>query len=303
MKVVPRWFPDLRQIVPHFATKQSCPIPIACKIQSYQEYELGYHKLATALGHASSKPAPRELELLRLVIDRRTNPVGSLGLMDCLFLTAFVSIIRPRRMIEIGTGSGFSGAVLACAIDPQRANSGKPCVDTLDAHATYFGDRELPVGFEVPRLISEFPGSVRVHAPRESDYIRNLAFPNELEMAFIDANHQHPCPLLDLLRVVPYVRSGGWILLHDIRLGTLVEESRKNGVPVAYEAVFGAEWLFDEWPWTKIDGGNIGAIQLPMERKAIWGPMRRLMKRPFEVCEQSYRRLRDEVGEAARMLS
>ena len=36
---------------------------------------------------------------------------------------------------------------------------------------------------------------------------------------------------------------------------------------------------------TKIDGGNIGAIQLPMERKAIWGPMRRLMKRPFEVCE------------------
>jgi len=66
--------------------------------------------------------------------------------------------------------------------------------------------------------------------------------------------------------------------------------------------VFGAEWLFDEWPWTKIDGGNIGAIQLPMERKAIWGPVRRLMKRPFEVCEQSYRRLRDEVSEAARTL-
>ena len=303
MKVVPKWFPDLRRNVPRFATKQSCPIPIACKIQSYQEYELGYHELATTLGRASSRPAPRELELLRSLIDRRTNPVGSLGLMDCLFLTAFVSIIRPRRIIEIGTGSGFSSAVLACAIDPQGADAYEPCVDTLDAHATYFGDRELPVGFEVPRLISEFPRAVRVHAPRESDYIRNLAFPNELDVAFIDANHQHPCPLLDLLRLVPYVRSGGWILLHDIRLGTLVEESRKNGVPVAYEAAFGAEWLFGEWPWTKIDGGNIGAIQLPTERKAIWGPMRRLMKRPFEVCEESYRRLRDEVGEAARMLS
>jgi predicted O-methyltransferase YrrM len=251
----------------------------------------------------SSKPARRELELLRLLIDRRTNPVGSLGIADCLFMTAFVSIIRPRRMIEIGTGSGFSSAVLACAIDPQGANSCKPCVDTLDVHATYFGDRELPVGFEIPRLIGEFPGSVRVHAPCQSDYIRNLASPNELEMVFIDANHQHPCPLLDLLRIVPFVRSAGWILLHDIRLGTLVEESRKKGVPVAYEAVFGAEWLFEEWPWTKIDGGNIGAIQLPMERKAIWGPMRRLMKRPFEVCEQSYRPLRDEVGKAARMLS
>jgi hypothetical protein len=100
------------------------------------------------------------------------------------------------------------------------------------------------------------------------------------------------------------VRTQCWmVLLHDIRLGTLVEECRKNGVPVAYEAVFGAEWLFEEWPWTKIDGRNIGAIQLPMERKAIWGQMRRLMKRPFEVCEQSYRPLRDEVGKAARILS
>jgi Methyltransferase domain len=303
MKVVPRWFPDLWQIVPHFATKESRRIPIACEIRSYQEYEFGYRKLANALGRAGSKPAPRELELLRLLIDRRTNPAGSLGLADCLFMTAFVSVIRPRRMIEIGTGSGFSSAVLACAMDPAGANSCKPCVDTLDAHATYFGDRELPVGFEIPRLIGEFPGSVRVHAPRQSDYIGNLASPNELETAFIDANHQHPCPLLDLLRIVPYVRSAGWILLHDIRLGTLVEEFRKNGVQVAFEAVYGAEWLFEEWPWTKIDGGNIGAIQLPTERKAICGPMRRLMKRPFETCEQSYRPLRDEVGKAARMLS
>ena len=165
MKVVPKWFPDLRQIVPRFATKEFRHIPIVCEIRSYQEYELGYRKLATTLGRVSSKPAPRELELLRLLIDRRTDPVGSLGLADCLFMTAFVSIIRPRRMIEIGTGSGFSSAVLACAIDPQGANSFKPCVDTLDAHATYFGDRELPVGFEIPRLIGEFPGSVRVARP------------------------------------------------------------------------------------------------------------------------------------------
>src|SRR5207302_8736781 len=110
--------------------------------------------------------------------DRRTNSVGSLRLADCLFMTAFVSIIRPRRMIEIGTGSGFSSAVLACAIDPQGANSCKPCVDTLDAHATYFGDRELRVGLEITRLISEFPGAVRVHAAPESDYIQNPALPN-----------------------------------------------------------------------------------------------------------------------------
>src|SRR5205823_6666080 len=100
MKVVPNWVPVLRQILPRFATKEFRHIPIVCKIQSYQEYELGYRKLATTLGRISSKPAPREVELLRLLIDRRTSPVGSLGLADCLFMTAFVSIIRPRRMID-----------------------------------------------------------------------------------------------------------------------------------------------------------------------------------------------------------
>src|SRR5437588_12846485 len=119
-----------------FATRKFRHIPIVCEIRSYQEYELGYRKLATTLGRISSKPARREVELLRLLIDRRANPVGSLGLADCLFMTAFVSIIRPRRMIEIGTGSGFSSTGLACAIDAQGANAGKPCVDTLDAHAT-----------------------------------------------------------------------------------------------------------------------------------------------------------------------
>ena len=41
MKVVPKWFPDLRQIVPHFATKEFRHVPIVCEIQAYQEYELG----------------------------------------------------------------------------------------------------------------------------------------------------------------------------------------------------------------------------------------------------------------------
>jgi hypothetical protein len=203
-------------------------------------------------------------------------------------------------MVEIGTGSGFSSALLACAIDLQRPYSDAPFVDTLDAHAEYFADGKLPVGFEIPNLISEFPAAVRVHAPHESDFVGNLAKKGELEGAFIDGNHQHPCPLLDVLRIAPYVRSGGWILLHDIRLGTLVEAFRKDGVPLAYGALFGAEWLFDEWPWSKIDGGNIGAIRLPTEKKAILRFTRKLMNLPFEVCEQSYRRLRNEVNEAAR---
>jgi len=272
-----------------------------CEIPWYEQYETGYHCLASTLGRTYRKPAQGELECIRELIARRANPTGSLTVADCLFLTAFVSIVRPDRIMEIGTGSGFSSALLACAIHLQRRDSFAFSVDTLDAHATYFADPQLPIGFEISNLIPVFAQSVRIHAPRESNFVASLAEKDELELAFIDGNHQHPCPLLDVLRIAPYVRGGGWVLLHDIRLGSLVEASRRRGVSLAYEALFGAEWLFDEWPWDKIDAGNIGAIQLPADKKALLRPTRKLLNLPFEVCERSYPRMRKEISDAARV--
>ena len=292
-------FGYLWRLIPRSASKEFKD-KVLCEFQSYQAYETGYRCLASALGRPDKNPGQGELERIRRLIDRRGNPAGSLSIPDCLFAAAFVSITRPHRMVEIGTGSGFSSALLACAIHFQRPYSDAPCVDTLDAHAEYFGESNLPVGFDISNLIPEFPGSVRVHAPRESDFVGTLAAKDELELAFIDGNHQHPLPLLDVLRIAPYVKGGGWVLLHDIRFGTIVETARKKGVPLPYEGLFGAEWLFDEWAWNKIDGGNIGAIQLPTKKKAILRSMGTLMNSPFEVCKESYRRLRDEVREAAR---
>jgi len=292
-------FGYLWRLIPRSASKEFKD-KVLCEFQSYQAYETGYRCLASALGRPDKNPGQGELERIRRLIDRRGNPAGSLSIPDCLFAAAFVSITRPHRMVEIGTGSGFSSALLACAIHLQRPDARAPCVDTLDAHAEYFGESNLPVGFDISNLIPEFPGSVRVHAPRESDFVGTLAAKDELELAFIDGNHQHPLPLLDVLRIAPYVKGGGWVLLHDIRFGTIVETARQKGVPLPYEGLFGAEWLFDEWAWNKIDGGNIGAIQLPTKKKAILRSMGTLMNSPFEVCKESYRRLRDEVREAAR---
>ena len=271
-----------------------------CEIRSYEEYQTRYRSLAAAIGKTDATAHPGELQHIRQLLSTRANPAGSLGLADCLFLAAFVSITRPLRMVEIGTGSGFSSALLASIMHLQRPNLHAPCVDTFDVQTMYFGDAKLPVGFEIPRLIPEFPELVRVHAPGESSLLGKLAHKNELELAFIDGNHQHPCVLLDLLRIVPYLRNGSWVLLHDIRLGTLVEESRNPGAPLPFEAVFGAEWLFNDWPWNKIAGGNIGAIRLPEQKKALRSIAGRLMQRPLEVCELSYQRMYSEVREATR---
>jgi len=128
--------------------------------------------------------------------------------------------------------------------------------------------------------------------------VRDLAKPNELAFVFIDADHQHPWPLLDLLRVAPYVRGGGWILLHDIRLGTMGVTAKERDDSLSYGAPFGAEWLFDRWPFRKINGLNIGALQLPSNKISILPTALKLMELPFEVNPTSPRRMRHELYRA-----
>jgi hypothetical protein len=165
-------------------------------------------------------------------------------------------------------------------------------VETIDLHSEYLVDPTKPIGFEIVELLSDQQEAVRVHTGRESDLVRHLAAPGQFEFVFIDADHQHPWPLLDLLRVAPYLRENGWIALHDIELGTIGVTAEKSGRPLPYGAPFGAEWLFDRWPFRKISGGNIGALQLPLEKTSIIPTALKLMELPFEMSAASHRRMR-----------
>jgi len=117
-------------------------------------------------------------------------------------------------------------------------------VESIDKNTHSVVENDKQVGFQIPDIIPDFPNAVRVHAPAESEAIKEFAVRGELQLVFINANHQHPQPLLDLLRATPYVRSGGWILLHDIKLGTLGRASIESVHDVRRGASFGAEWLF-----------------------------------------------------------
>ena len=54
----------------------------------------------------------------------------------------------------------------------------------------------------------------------------------------------------------------------------------------------GAELLFESWPFRKISGGNIGAVQLPQEKSALIPFALRLMSVPYEITGGSARAAR-----------
>jgi predicted O-methyltransferase YrrM len=253
----------------------------SCEFHFLDEYEARYRHLAQLLGRPGKTAPPDELAFLRS-IESYAGKAGTIHVGDCLFLTAFVSILAPPRAIEIGTLGGFSAAVIAAAIRWQRPGEKRILVETVDRNTHSLLEPEKAVGFLLREMFPAFADAVRIHVPADSGSVREFAGRDEIEFAFVDADHQHPRPLLDLVRLGPFLRPGAWVVFHDVRLGTHTAE-KGDLESLAFGAPFGAEWFFQNWPFRKISGGNIGAVQIPADKSAMIAPALRLMELPFEV--------------------
>lgn len=286
-----------RALFPYLFRRMAPSAVEACEFDSLKNFDTNYRRLARLLGRIQEYPPAGEIEFLSSVENRGVHP-GTIALREYLFLSAFASILAPKRTVEVGTLAGFSAAIIAAALRRRHPGQKGVLVETIDRNTHSVVDPSKMVGFQIPDIIPQFADAVRVHAPADSAAIRELARRDELQLIFIDADHQHPRPLLDLLRAAPCIRSGGWILLHDIKLGTIGRANAATDHRLGTAASFGAEWLFDYWPFRKIGGGNIGAVQMPVQKAALIPTALRLMKLPFEMKTSSHARLRRELYES-----
>ena len=273
----------LRRLIPYLSEPRPASPAAVCHIKTWPEFESGYAQLAVMLGRAGKTPPPGEIEFLQAMVNRPSHYPGTIEASDFFFLTAFVSVVAPQRVLEIGTLTGFSAAIIAAALHRQADEQMPKWVDSIDVAPHCFIDKTRPTGFEIEEAFPELAAMIRLHIPHDSTFVGELAQPNELEIAFIDADHQHPLPLLDLLRVAPYVHPGGWIVLHDIQLGTKGRKAEGSDPTLRWGAAAGAELVFESWPFGKISGGNIGAIRLPEEKSALIPFALRLMSVPYEI--------------------
>jgi predicted O-methyltransferase YrrM len=276
-----------RRLIPFLVASAPSSAAKVCEINSLAEFESAYGRLAAMLGRAGKIPPPGEIEFLQAIVNRPMQYPGTIEASDYFFLTAFVSILAPQRVVEIGTLTGFSAAIIAAALSRQSRDHNPKWVDTIDYASNCFIDKTRPTGFEIAEAFPEFASMIRLHIPHDSTFARELAQPGELEIVFIDADHQHPLPLLDLLRVAPCVRRGGWIVLHDIELGTKARKANGVDPTLRWGVTEGAQLLFESWPFGKISGGNIGAVELPAEKSALIPFALRLMSVPYEIKDES----------------
>ncbi len=171
------------------------------------------------------------------------------------------SVVKARQALEIGTASGTSSVLLAAVLASNQEGEALPdvLVETIDRKTECLFDTSKPIGFMVGELVPELVAKVSIHTDRDSFLCRDLFQAGTLDLAFIDGNHQHPWPLLNLLPLMPPC---GWLILHDIYLPAVA-------VRLGIDGRYGAQWLFESWPLAKVSAGNIGAGCAPTQMNQV----------------------------------
>jgi hypothetical protein len=268
------------------------------EIRDADLYRSEYGRLASALGVPNASPAPGEVEFLSEATTPGRFPFAMMPGPDIFFMGAVASLLRPRLAIEIGTASGFSAAVLAKVIALRWQQTGAlpagVLVHTIDLKAEDRRALIRPVGFAVDLIAPELREHIAVHPLQDSSYGRHLVRAGGLTLAFIDGNHQHPWPLSDVLQM-QCLMENGWILLHDIDLPALAGNAPASGQRGVYAPRSGAKHVFDFWPGEKIGAGNIGAIEIPHDRRSLGAFVAKLRELPSEVSPNGWKRRWREI--------
>lgn len=196
---------------------------------------------------------------------------GQITAGDMAFITAFMSAIKPGLMLEFGVCSGqSSAAILVVAHRLGLYEADVPFLHSFDIVETFNG-HEKTVGQVVERNFPERLSHWSLFTRQTSESLLMADHPTRIALegqesvlAFIDAEHRHPEPLVDILILNKILPSGSWILLQDIRLmERWLANSIERGV-VCPAPERGVEHVMTHWPGRKVTGQgssyNMGAI-------------------------------------------
>lgn len=302
--------PAPRRPEPKAARRRTAPPPLAVVLGHPDDPAERVAHLEREVGRDRQVPrrlgAPHGVDALARVADvcRPLDWIdGYLSLGDAQFLYDVVAAVRPTRIVEIGSASGYSAAVMLRALAdtqvPLVAADGRPAILSFDIATECYWDRSHRVGSAVGELVPDLVGGAEF--VQGTSIAASALAPASASLAFIDANHDHPWATLDLLLLSRVLRPGSWVVLHDTRLalcGRLYAD--KTGTGAVWNQN-GAAHLFETWQYERLaerttPGTNIGAVRLPVDRLLGIADVHDSLARGWET------RVPDEVLAAVRAL-
>lgn len=184
---------------------------------------------------------------------------GSVAADEMLYFQDLIAKHRPEGFIEIGTASGLSGGLICLLLE----ENGGQRFTTVDHDNTFFGDTTQENGFQLPLIYDGDKVQVTRHTFKIAADVPGLG--ETYDMAFVDANHQHPWPLIDTLCIYPVMTGPKLVFEHDLDL------YRKQEPPIFG---IGPKFLYDQFPDSHRDratanNGNLFSVSLDLPQSKI----------------------------------
>jgi len=143
---------------------------------------------------------PILVELDRVTNLRTVQPRMLSGHLQGVILEMISKMIRPLRILEIGTFTGYSAICMAKGLQPGGL-----------LHTIEIDDELVPIALEFFRK-SEFGESIRQHQGSALDIVPKLG--EQFDLVFIDGDKREYIEYYKL--VLPFVNIGGFILADNV---------------------------------------------------------------------------------------
>ncbi len=219
----------------------------------------------SALGLEATRPwADTIADVLRFPTWAR----GHINTRDACFLWDLIEASAKRAtdelsILEIGTASGVSTAALAQGA--RQLSNIRAHIHAFDVLAYCYFDPTRRVGDAAGELAPDLTNSITIHTPQNARDAAAHLPPHSVDLALIDADHRHPAAAIDLLTILPILKPGAWVLIHDIELDLI-----QSNTPTSPGAQSGPHLLYQAWAYDKVRElrddpreSNIGALKIP----------------------------------------
>ena len=156
---------------------------------------------------------PVLVELDRATNLRTVQPRMLSGHLQGVVLEMISKMIKPSRILEIGTFTGYSAICLAKGLQPEGV-----------LHTIEIDDELVPIAHEFFQK-SEWGRCIKQHVGSALQIVPELA--EEFDLVFIDGDKRE---YIDYYRLVlPFVKKGGFILADNVLWdGKVLEKSPKD---------------------------------------------------------------------------
>ena len=172
-------------------------------------------------------------------ITKELLPIISKGYsirQDQCFISGIIQEYKPQKVLEVGVASGSSSIVILDAMK----NGGELYSHDYYSHLERNGK---PVGYlldKTPHLKNRW--ILRIGGMCCNYLDEFCADGEKFDLCFLDTAHRNPGEFLDFLQILPYMKKGGILILHDITLHAL-KADRSPTCCILYSAIKGKKIL------------------------------------------------------------